>query len=190
MENGATATPPRGGGWLDRLGLGRRELWSWALYDWANSAFATTIIAAVLPIYYVEVAAADMAGNVATAYWGYTNTAAIVLIALAAPVLGAVADHLGAKKRFLAAFVVLGVTGTAGLFLVARGDWLLASALFVVGNVGFAGSIVFSDALLPHIARSDELDRVSAAGWALGYFGGGLLLALNAVMLARPELFG
>jgi len=183
-----TAAPRRG--WLDRLGLHRRELRSWALYDWANSAFATTILAAVLPIYYSRVAGADLAPNVATAYWGYTAAIALLLVAVASPVLGAMADYLGAKKRFLAAFMLLGVIGSGALWFVGQGDWLLASLLFILGNVGFTGSIVFSDSLLPHIAEDDEVDRVSAAGFAIGYVGGAVLLAVNALMIAQPGLFG
>lgn len=178
------------GRWLRVLGLHRRELRSWALYDWANSAFATTIMATVLPIYYSTVAAAELPDHVATAYWGYTAAIALFIIAIISPVLGATADYLGAKKRFLAGFAGLGVVATACLYLVERGDWPLASALFVLGNVGFAGSIVFYDSLLPHIAADDEIDRVSTAGFAVGYVGGGLLLAVNLVMIQRPDLFG
>ena len=175
---------------LAALGLDRKELRSWALYDWANSAFITTIGAAVLPIYYGRVAAGDLEPFRATAYWSYTNSVALALVAVAAPVLGAMADYLGAKKRFLAAFMLVGVIASAGLFLVQRGDWLLASALYLAGSIGFTGSLVFSDSLLPHIAREEERDRVSTAGYALGYLGGGLLLALNALMIAQPGLFG
>lgn len=177
-------------GWLRALGLERRELRSWALYDWANSAFATTIMGAVLPVYYASVAAASLPGNVATAYWGYTTAIAMMIIAVASPVLGAAADYMGAKKRFLAAFMLLGVIATACLYLVTEGQWLLASMLFIAGNIGFAGANVFYDSLLPHIASEDEVDRVSTAGYAIGYVGGGVLLAVNLVMVLKPDLFG
>ena len=177
-------------GLLARLGLHRKELRAWALYDWANSAFATTIIAAVLPIYYVQVAGSTLPSNVALAYWGYTTAIALVIVVLISPVLGAVADHMGAKKKFLGAFMLLGVVASLGLALVGSGDWVLASVLFTVGNIGFSGSIVFYASLLPHIADDQELDRVAAGGWAVGYVGGGLLLLINAAMLMRPELFG
>lgn len=160
------------------------------MYDWGNSAFATTVMGVVLPTYYAEVAATELAPNVATAYWGNTTALAMLIIALAAPVLGAMADFMGAKKRFLAGFVALGVLATACLYFVTRGEYLLASGLFIVGNVGFTGSIVFADSLLPHIASDEEVDRVSAAGYALGYVGGGLLLAINMVMILQPGLFG
>ncbi|MGD2153532.1 MAG: MFS transporter [Gemmatimonadales bacterium] len=184
-ESGASSR-----GWLKLLGLHRRELRSWALYDWANSAFATTIMGAVLPIYFARVAAGHMPGNVATAYWGYTTALGLALIALASPVLGAIGDYMGAKKRFLAGFMILGVIATACLYLVTQGAWLLASTLFIFGNIGFAGANVFYDSLLPHIADEDEVDRVSTAGYALGYVGGGILLAINLAMITRPDLFG
>jgi UMF1 family MFS transporter len=177
-------------GWLRALGLDRRELRSWALYDWANSAFATTIMGAVLPIYYASVAAAGMPGNVATGYWGYTTAIAMTVIAVASPVLGAAADYMGAKRRFLIVFMLLGVIATASLYLVTEGLWLLASMLFIAGNIGFAGANVFYDSLLPHIAAEDEVDRVSTAGYAFGYVGGGILLAVNLAMVLKPGLFG
>jgi MFS transporter, UMF1 family len=183
------AVEPRRG-WRYALGLHRRELVSWAMYDWANSAFATTIMAAVLPIYYVRVAAARFPAHTAGAYWGYTSAAGLLLITLASPVLGSMADYLGAKKRFLAGFMLAGVLATGFLYFVGQGDWLLASGLFIVGNIGFTGSIVYYDSLLPHIASADELDRVSAGGWAVGYIGGGLLLLINAIMISKPHLFG
>lgn len=191
METTVAATPPaRLERLLSALGLQRKELRSWAMYDWANSAFVTTIGAAVLPIYYSRVAAGDLSPVQATAYWSYTNSIALAIIAVAAPLLGAMADHLGAKKRFLATFMLVGIIATAGLYFVERGDWLLASTLFLVGSIGLTGSIAFADSLLPHIAREDEIDRVSTAGYAMGYLGGGLLLAVNAAMIAKPSLFG
>ncbi|MFW5947885.1 MAG: MFS transporter, partial [Gemmatimonadota bacterium] len=184
------ARPPGGPGWLRALGLHRTELRAWAMYDWANSAFATTVMAAVLPIYYVQVAGSTLPSHVALSYWAYTAAVALVLIAIASPVLGAMADYLGAKKRFLAAFMVLGVAATAGLGAVQTGAWALASGLYILGNIGFTGSIIFYASLLPHIADDDEMDRVAAGGWAVGYVGGGLLLVIHAVMITRPDWFG
>ncbi|UCC74080.1 MAG: MFS transporter [Gemmatimonadota bacterium] len=177
-------------GWLNVLGLHRRELRSWALYDWANSAFATTIMGAVLPVYFASVAAGHMAENMRTAYWGYTTALGLAIIALASPVLGAIGDYMGAKKRFLAGFMFLGVIASACLYFVTEGEWLLASVLFILGNIGFSGANVFYDGLLPHIASEDEVDRVSTAGYALGYVGGGVLLAVNLAMIVKPDLFG
>ncbi len=176
--------------WTKKLGLGRKELRAWAMYDWANSAFATTIMGAFLPIYYSRVAASQLPGEVATAYWGYTNALALALIAVLSPVLGAVADYMGAKKRFLAVFMGFGVTFTALLFFVGEREWVLASALFIVANIGFAGANLFYESLLPSVATEDELDQVSTAGFAIGYVGGGVLLAVNAVWFLFPENFG
>jgi UMF1 family MFS transporter len=162
----------------------RRPVWrAWMMYDWANSAFATTIMAALLPLYYSSVAAATLPPNIATAYWGYTNSAALLVSAILAPLLGAVADFRGSKKGMLMFFMGMGALATAFLYSVSKGDWLLASCLYVVANVGFTSSLVFYDSLLPHIAQPDEVDRVSTAGYATGYLGGGILLAINAAML-------
>ena len=160
------------------------------MYDWANSAFATTVMAAILPIYYVRVAGSTIPGNVALAYWGYTAATALLIIVVISPVLGAMADYMGAKKKFLAAFMAMGVLATAALSLVGPGQWVLASVFYIFGNIGFTGSIVFYASLLPHIADDSEMDRVAAGGWAVGYVGGGLLLIVNTVMLVRPGLFG
>jgi UMF1 family MFS transporter len=156
---------------------------AWCMYDWANSAFATTIMAAVLPTFYGAVAAAGLPGNMATVYWGYTSSIALLIGAVLAPTLGALADYLGAKKRFLAVFAIIGIFFTSLLVLVSRGDWLLASILYVLGELGFSGSIVFYDSLLPHIARPEDMDYVSSKGYAMGYLGGGILLAINIVMI-------
>jgi MFS transporter, UMF1 family len=173
-----------------RLGLGRPELRAWALYDWANSAFITTIIAAVFPIYYNNVAAADLAPDVAAFRFSIATTIALALSAAIAPVLGAIADHRAAKKPFLAAFMLMGVAATGAMAAIGRGDWALALGLFVVGNIGVSGSIAFYDSLLPHIATDEELDRVSSAGFALGYLGGGLLLMVNLAWILQPTVFG
>lgn len=174
----------------ERLGLHRPELRAWALYDWGNSAFLTTIVAAVFPIYFADVAAAGLDPAVATRRYGWITTATMLVAALTAPLLGALADVAGIKKRLLAGFVGLGVGATAGLWFVGQGQWLLGGLLFALANLGAVSSFVFYDALLPHVARADELDRVSTAGYALGYLGGGLLLALNLAWILRPAWFG
>lgn len=163
---------------------------SWCLYDWANSAFATTIMAAVLPTYYRTVAGAHLEGNLATSYWGYTVAFSMLMIAFSAPILGAIADHSGAKKKMLGFFTLLGVFATALLYLVRTGDWKFASLAFILGNLGFAGGIIFYDSLLPHIARPKDIDMISTMGYALGYLGGGILLAINLMMIMRPAWFG
>jgi UMF1 family MFS transporter len=161
----------------------KRAITAWTLYDWANSAFATTIMAAVLPVYYASVAGADLPGNLATVYWGYTTSISLLVAAVLGPILGALADFSGTKKRFLAIFMAIGVAGTALLYFVQSGDWLMASLFFVLGELGFAGSLVFYDSLLPHIARPEEVDMVSSRGYAIGYLGGGILLAVNLAMI-------
>ncbi|HET9598241.1 MAG TPA: MFS transporter [Anaeromyxobacteraceae bacterium] len=174
----------------ERLGLARPEHRAWALYDWANSAMATTVLVAVFPVYFGSVAAAGLQPARATQVFALATTAALVVTAVLAPVLGTLADVLPWKKRLLAAFMALGVVATAGLWFVGPGDWRLGAFLFVLGNVGLNGSFVFYDALLPHVAAEDELDRLSTAGYALGYVGGGILLALNLAWIQAPGLFG
>lgn len=165
---------------------------AWVMYDWANSAFATTIMAAVLPVYYESVAGANLPGNLATVYWAYTSSISLLIAAILGPILGAVADFSGAKKRFLKIFMLIGVAGTALLYFVRTGDWLMASLFFVLGEFGFAGSLIFYDSLLPHVAKPEEIDQVSSRGYAMGYLGGGLLLAINLamIMLVPDELTG
>ncbi|HET7218848.1 MAG TPA: MFS transporter [Vicinamibacterales bacterium] len=175
---------------LDRLGLGRRELRAWAMYDWANSAFQTTIIAAVFPIYFHSVIASDLGEQLSTSRFAWATTIAIVIVALVAPLLGAIADYAAVKKRMLAVFLLFGAVSTIAMFWIRPGDWLFALTLFVIGNVGVAGSIVFYESLLPHLVSQQELDRVSSAGYAIGYLGGGVLLAVNLAMIQRPSLFG
>ena len=173
-----------------RVGLGRPELRAWAMYDWAASAVQTTIMVAVFPIFFVRVAGADVAPSSATQRLAAVNTIALVITALLSPVLGALSDSGGLKKRLLAAFMILGAGAVAGMFLIKRGDLDLASVLFTVSLIGAAGSFVFYEALLPHIARPGEIDQVSTAGYAMGYIGGGLLLALNLAWIQKPDWFG
>ncbi len=168
----------------------KRILRSWKMYDWANSAFATTIMAAVLPEFYSSVAASTLDRTAATSYWGYSNTVAMLIIAVAAPILGAIGDHSSAKKGFLGGFAALGISATALLVGTGSGMWFYASVLYICGRVGFAGANVFYDSLLPHVAKPEEIDRVSAEGYAYGYLGGGILLAANLLMIIKPAFFG
>ncbi len=176
-------------GFLARMGLDRPELRAWAMYDWANSVFMTTVLQ-ILPLYFLEVAAVAIPRNVASARFAWATAAAIVLVGLLGPVLGAVADFQGNKKTMLGFFLAVGVVSTAAMFLIQRGDWVLATVLFVIGNVGVTSTLAFYNSLLPHVARPDEVDRVSTAGFALGYLGGGILLALNLFTIQSPERFG
>ena len=161
----------------------RRRINAWAMYDWANSAFATTILGSLLPIYYSTVAGSTLPSEAtATAYWSLTISLSLFIVAILSPILGTVSDIMRSKKRFLTIFIGIGVVGTGLLVFVSTGDWLLASLVFMLGRLGFGGSLVFYDALLPHIAREEDRDWVSSRGYALGYLGGGLLLAINVGM--------
>src|SRR5512133_3957633 len=181
---------PRRPGVLAWLGLDRPETRAWASYDWAISGMQTTIMSAVFPIYFVRVAAADVPGAGAPQLLARWNAIALAIAALLSPVLGAIADTRAAKKPFLAAFTALGALATMALFVVERGDAALAGALFAACMVAGSAALVFYEALLPHVAPPDELDRVSTAGYALGYVGGGALLALNLLWIQKPEWFG
>jgi MFS transporter, UMF1 family len=162
----------------------RKRIRAWTLYDWANSAFATTILAAVLPTYYSAVAGATLPSRaIATSYWSAGLSISLFIAAILAPILGTVSDVVRGKKRFLAVFSGIGIVATALLVLVGTGDWMLASVLAVIGRVGFNGAISFYDSLLPHVARPADQDAVSTRGYAMGYLGGGLLLAINVVMI-------
>ncbi|MCA9971040.1 MAG: MFS transporter [Anaerolineales bacterium] len=162
----------------------KRRIRAWTLYDWANSAFSTTIMAAVLPVYYSTVAGANLASEArATQYWAIGLSISVFIIAIISPILGTVSDIMRGKKKFLAIFVGMGVVGTGLLVLVNTGDWMLASIFFVLGRIGNGAANVFYDALLPHVAKEEDQDRVSTQGYALGYLGGGLLLAINIAMI-------
>jgi len=196
MQDGAGPDfgPTKAKSWLSRtldaLGLSRPELRAWAMYDWANSAMVCTIITAVFPIYYSKVACAGLEPEVASRQLAIATTIGMVIIAVLSPILGAFADYTARKKKLLAVFLALGVASVAGMYFIHTGDWVLASLLFILANIGANGSFVFYDALLPHIARDDEIDRVSTSGYALGYLGGGLLLGLNLAWILKPAWFG
>ncbi|MFW6094463.1 MAG: MFS transporter [Pseudomonadota bacterium] len=175
---------------LERFGLHRPELRAWALYDWGNSAVMTTVIAAVFPAYFTAVAAGELPRETALWIFGLVTSLAVIGIGVLSPVLGALADVAAIKKRLLAVLMLVGAAGVAGMLFVGHGDWVLALTLFAVANIGLAGSFVFYDALLPHIARNHEMDRVSTTAYALGYFGGGVLLALNLAWIMFPGTFG
>lgn len=162
----------------------RGRIFAWTLYDWANSAFATTILAAILPVYYSTVAGASLSSEAqATAYWSIGLSISLLIGAILSPLLGTVSDISRTKKRFLGLFTLLGALATGLLVFVTFGDWLLASVLFVIARIGFLGAMSFYDSLLPHVARPEDQDSVSARGYAMGYLGGGILLAINIVML-------
>jgi len=181
-------------GLLGRLALDRKPTRAWVMYDWANSAFVTIVVTALFAPWfighYAGPDATESARAEATGALALTTTIALVLIAVASPLLGAIADHAPIKKRMLAMFTAIGASATALLWFVGPDDWRLALVLFAIGNIAANGAFVFYDALLPHVARPDELDRVSTAGYALGYVGGGVLLAINVATILKPGLFG
>ena len=171
--------------------LFQRKTLSWALYDWANSAFATTVIAGFFPIFFREFWSGDVDGTLTTFRLGVASSISSLVIVVLAPILGAVSDRAGIKKKLLMVFAFIGIVSTFGLFLVGQGLWLPAIVLFVVASLGFSGANVFYDALLLDVAPTrDRIHQVSGFGYALGYLGGGLLFAFNVFMVLNPQLFG
>jgi UMF1 family MFS transporter len=171
----------------------RGKRWAWALYDVGNSAFYLTIVAAVFPIYFTDVYLQAHPGADRTQAAGalaYAATAAMVIVAVLGPLLGAMADRVACKKKLLAGFAALGIVSTGLMVFIGPGDVLLAAALYAVGTVGVAGSIVFYDALLPSVAKPEELDRVSSLGFASGYLGSVILFILQVLMIEHPGAFG
>jgi UMF1 family MFS transporter len=175
---------------IERLALHRPELRAWALYDWANSPFITIVVTAVFPIYFAKVAASGMSESDATSKFAIASSISLAIIALLSPILGALADHAPIKKRFLAGFMLLGASATASMAFIGDGDWEMALVLLGLGQIGATGSFVFYDSLLPHIASREEVDRVSTAGYALGYIGGGLVLAVILLAVSKPAWLG
>jgi UMF1 family MFS transporter len=173
-----------------RSALRRPQVVAWALYDWANSAFATTVMAGFFPVFFKQYWNAGVAATESTYRLGLANGAAALVVALLAPVLGAIADRSGSRVRMATIFTVLGAATTAALGLVGPGHWLPAASLYLVASLGFWGGIVFNDSLLLHVAAPREYDLVSGYGYALGYLGGGILFAVNVAMTLEPQLFG
>lgn len=169
---------------------GRRRVWAWAFYDWANTAYATVVIAGFFPLFFGEYWASALEQGERTFWLGAANSASSVVIVLLAPLLGAVADRAGLRRRFLVRFALLGILATATLSLIGAGHWGAAASAFAVATVGFMGANVFYDALLVEVAPAGEGDRVSALGYALGYLGGGILFAGCVVLALMPETFG
>ena len=168
-----------------------RTQFSWACYDWANSAFATTVLVGLFPVLFNSYYAVGVDPGMSTFYLAvFGNSLAALIVMLLAPTLGVIADRRGLKKEFLALFTALGVVGTSGLYFVGEGNWGLAIALFSLAAVGFFGGLGFYDSLLVNVAAPGERDRVSAFGYGLGYLGGGVLFLLNVAMVLKPEIFG
>lgn len=183
-----TGSKPQSNG--DRMIDDRKTIWSWALYDWANSAFAATVMAVFFPVFFKSYWASQANVEESTFYLGMGNSIAGIIVAILAPFLGAIADRGSAKKKFLMTFAFLGILMTGGLWFVERGFWQMAVFLYVMGTVGFSGGNIFYDSLLPGVASEKKVDYASSLGFSLGYIGGGLLLLVNVIMSLKPALFG
>lgn len=167
-----------------------KKIWSWAFYDWANSAFSTTVVAGFFPIFFGAYWADPTNVNQSTLQLGIANSVASIIIALMSPILGAIADCASAKKKFLITFAFLGMTMTGALWFVGHGEWKLAVFVYVMASIGFMSGNIFYDSLLPIVAERDRLDYVSSFGYGLGYLGGGLLFLINVLMYLYPNWFG
>ncbi|GBU21805.1 hypothetical protein R80B4_01705 [Fibrobacteres bacterium R8-0-B4] len=168
----------------------RREIYSWCLYDWANSAFVLTVVSGFFPLFFKVYWCTGVGVVDTTARLGVGNTAAGIVIALLSLILGAVADAGAGKKRFLIFFAALGAASAALLFFAEQGAWMLALILFIFGNIGFSCSNLFYDALLLDVADNKNMDFVSSMGFAFGYIGGVILFVFNVWMMVKPETFG
>jgi MFS transporter, UMF1 family len=167
-----------------------KQVVAWAAFDWANSAFATTVMVVFFPVFFKQYWSAGVPATESTFWLGMANGTASFLLAVLAPWLGTLGDRSGARLKFLLAFTALGVVATAGLYFVAQGAWIWAAVLFAIGSIGFWGGIIFYDSLLIDVAPPDRLDSVSGFGYAIGYLGGGVLLAINVWMTLDPKFFG
>jgi UMF1 family MFS transporter len=168
----------------------RKTILGWCLYDWANSAFATTVMAGFFPILFKAYWSAGVDINFSTLMLGLTNSIAGFIVAISAPILGAIADRGSKKKKFLVFFAYLGLLMTSMLFMLEKGQWIAAAVLYGIGLIGFSAGNVFYDALLPSVASEEKIDFISGMGYALGYLGGGILFLLNVFMTQKPEWFG
>lgn len=162
---------------------------SWALYDWANSAYATIVMAVFFQLLFNSYWFHEPGGN-STTPLGIANAVGSLVVVILAPILGAIADRGGLKKHFLFFFTVIGVLFTCALYYVHAGDWMLALVVFVLGGIGFSGANVFYDAMLVDVTSEDKFDIVSSLGYGLGYLGGGLVLVIAILFYAKKDWFG
>ena len=160
----------------------RKKVFSWAFYDWANSAYSTTVMAGFFPLFFEKFYSNPDDVIQSTYQLGIANSVSSIVIALFAPILGAIADRGSAKKKLLITFAFLGVLMTAALWFVGQGEWKLAVFFYVMATIGFMAGNIFYDSLLPAVANRDKVDYVSALGYSLGYLGGGLLFLVNVLM--------
>lgn len=167
-----------------------KTTFSWALYDWANSAYATVILAGFFPLFFKQYWSDATDATTSTFQLGISNSIASTIIVILAPVLGAIADAGNLKKRLLFIFASLGILMSAGLYFIAEQQTFLALTFFALSAIGYSGSIIFSDALLIDITEEKNYDQISSFGYALGYLGGGVLFAFDVFMTMNHELFG
>ncbi|WP_297441677.1 MFS transporter [Sulfurimonas sp.] len=168
----------------------KKSIYAWAFYDWANSAYATTVMAGFFPIFFKSYYSVGADVTVSTAQLGLANSLSSFVVVLMAPLLGAIADAGSLKKRFLSLFAFLGILMSASLSLVGEGNWELAAFIYALGNIGFMSSNIFYDGLLPFVSEDKSVDFISGLGFSLGYLGGGILFALNVFMVQEPSFFG
>ncbi len=170
----------------------KKKILAWSLYDWANSSFATTIMAGFFPVFLGAYWAPEslMAATEKTFLLGAFNSGASLIVMILAPILGAIADHMAGKKKFLAAFCLLGVLMSASLGFLAYGQYWAALIFYALGTIGFSGANIFYDSLLPSVASEKKIDYVSSLGFSLGYIGGGLLFTLNVAMYLLHDSLG
>ena len=166
------------------------QAWRWALYDWANSAFATTVMAGFFPIFFKSYWASDLSDAESTFVIGSANSIVGLVIAVSAPILGAIADAGNSKKRLLLIFATIGIISTGYLFFVPESSWKFAITFYAVGVIGFSGGNIFYDSLLVSVSNQDQRNQVSSLGFSMGYLGGGLLFLLNVLMFSYPSFFG
>jgi len=168
----------------------KRAIFSWAMYDWANSAFATTVMAGFFPVFFKQFCCPGTDAVISTARLGFANSFSGIIIAFCAPLLGAIADRGSTKKKFLIFFLLMGVVMTSALYLVSLGQWHVGIVIYIMATLGFSGGNIFYDSLLPAVASEKKTDFVSALGFSLGYLGGGILFSVNVLMMLKPHVFG
>ena len=169
--------------------MNKKQIYSWALYDWANSAFATTVMAGFFPIFFSQYWSNPDNLSVSTFYLGLGNSIASLIVALLAPILGAIADRGSYKKKFLIFFAFLGIVMTLGLGFIAQGMWPIALLVYIFSTIGFSGANIFYDSLLPSVSNEKNVDDVSALGFSLGYLGGGILIIINFLKFQRGRIY-
>ena len=168
----------------------KKSILAWSLYDWANSAFATTVMAGFFPVFFKEYWSTTDNVTLSTWYLGLGNSIASILVAALAPFIGAIADRGTAKKKLLIFFAFLGIIATGGLWIVNQGHWQMAILFYIIASIGFMSGNIFYDALLPVVATKEKYDYASSLGYSLGYIGGGLLFLINVLLYLQPHYFG